>query len=96
MTDDRAAAIEALLARAADAHHVFERDELHGEYDQAWPAWYGRYIVANGLDAIVGHEVDADAVGELLQRLWDAFKEVEPKPTESWAGWTARRIATEL
>ena len=93
MSDDRAAAIEALLVQASDAHHVFERDELHGDYDEAWPAWYGRHIAENGLAAALGRDITGDEIGAYLQRTWETFRDMDPKPTESWAAWTAMQIA---
>ena len=96
MTDDRAAAIEALLVDASDAHHVYERDELNGVYDEDWPAWYARHVVDNGLAAVVGRELTADEVGVHLQRLSDEYSGLDPQAAESWAPWTARRLVADL
>ncbi|WP_100363893.1 hypothetical protein [Diaminobutyricimonas aerilata] len=33
-----------LLTAAADAHGVFEAEELGGVYDEEWPAWYAAHM----------------------------------------------------
>lgn len=33
-----------LLKQAAAAHGVFEREELGGVYDEAWPEWYAQHM----------------------------------------------------
>ena len=96
MTDERVRAIEALLTAAGDAHEVFERDELHGVYDEHWPAWYARYAVEHGLGAILGRDVDAQAASEYFARTWAEAQTSGSKPAEPWATWMARRVATEL
>ena len=96
MDDAKARAVEALLREAGSAHHVFERDELGGVYDQDWPAWYGRWAVEHGLGAIVGRDVDGDEVGAYFARTWAEVEASNPKPTEPWATWMARRIVAEL
>jgi hypothetical protein len=89
------AAIEALLDKAAAAHHVYERDALRGVYDEQWPAWYGAYVVERGLGRLVGRDLAAGDVGDTLMRGWEAFSSLDPKPTVSWSAWMARRIAAE-
>ena len=94
--EDRIAAVERLLLDASEAHHVYERDELHGVYDEAWPEWYGAHLVDNGLGAVLGRDVPSEAAGRALTELWETYRELDPKPSEPWAAWTARRIATDL
>lgn len=96
VTDERISATEALLLRAGDAHHVFERDQLNGVYDDDWPAWYARWAVEHGLGPILGRPVDADEVAAFFTRTWSESEASEPKPTEPWATWMARRIVAEL
>jgi hypothetical protein len=96
MATDRVEAIQGLLEKAAEAHHVYERDELGGTFDEAWPAWYGAWIAQHGLGAIVGREVPRDQAVDLLTRAWAELQALDPKPPESWAAWTAKRVATEL
>lgn len=94
--ENRVAAIERLLADASDAHHVYERDELDGVYDEAWPEWYGAHVVKNGLGSVLGRDVTSEEAGTALTRLWEMYRRLDPKPTASWAAWTAARIATDL
>lgn len=96
LTDDRTAAIEALLRAAGDAHHEYEERELGGVYDAEWPAWYGRWVVEHGLGGLLGHEVDRGEVAAYFTRTWTEAEASDPKPSEPWATWVARRIAAEL
>ena len=96
MNEDQISAIESLLLAAEDAHHVYEREELHGVFDEAWPAWYGAWIADHGLGAIVGREVSTSEASDLLTRTWAELQALDPKPAEPWATWTARRIAADL
>ena len=94
--DERVAAIEALLDEAKAAHGVYEERDLDGVYDEQWPAWYGAYAVEHGLGALLGHDVDREAVAAFFTRGWEEFRAADPKPNESWSRWTAGRIAAEL
>jgi hypothetical protein len=94
--DDRVKAVSALLTEAEQAHGVYEAAELGGVYDQDWPRWYGAYAVEHGLGELVGHDVPADQLGAFLAATFEEFKGAEPKPTDPWADWTARRITAEL
>lgn len=94
--DDRISAIAALLDQAQAAHHVYERGELAGVYDEQWPAWYAGFVVDHGLGDALGHPVATENVAALLTRGWEELKTAEAKPRESWAAWTAARIAAEL
>jgi len=101
MTDDEtaadlAAAIEALLVRTEQAHGVFESTELQGVYDQGWPRWYAVYAVEHGIGALVGGAVTVDELAGFLASSYAEFEAIEPKPSETWAAYTARRIAAEL
>jgi hypothetical protein len=96
MADDRTDAIKTLLDEAEQAHGVYETTELNGVYDQDWPRWYAAYAVEHGIGAVVGKDVSADNLATLLASSYTAFQQTEPKPTEPWAAWTARRIAADL
>lgn len=97
MSDDaRIPAIAALLGEAEAAHAVYERGELAGVYDEQWPAWYARFVVDRGLGDILGHPVTAESVAALLTRGWQELKAANAKPRDSWAAWTAGRMAAEL
>ena len=96
MTTDRIAQIEELLARAESAHGVYESTELNGVYDEAWPRWYAQYAVEHGLGALIGRDVTADELTRFLERGWDEVQRMDPKPTDPWRTYTARRIAEQL
>ena len=97
MPDDaRIPAIAALLGEAEAAHGIYERGELAGVYDEQWPAWYASFVVEHGLGDILGHPVAAESVAALLIRGWQELKAADAKPRDSWAAWTAERMAAEL
>jgi hypothetical protein len=95
-TTDRIDAVRVLLGEAEAAHGVYETTELKGVYDQAWPSWYAAYAVDHGIGDLLGHPVVVETLAELFGRTFKDFKESEPRPTEPWAGYTARRIVAEL
>jgi hypothetical protein len=45
---------------------------------------------------VLGQAVTTDQLAEFLATSFTDFKENERNPTEDWAGYTARRITTEL
>ena len=96
MERDRIEALNALLVETEEAHGVFELAELKGAYDQDWPRWYAAYAVEHGLGELVGHAVTIDQLAGLLASTNAEFEPMEPKPSETWAAYTARRIAAEL
>jgi hypothetical protein len=96
MTTDRAGALEAILAETETAHGVYEATELNGVYDQDWTSWYARYAVDHGIGGALGRAVTADELARVLANSWDELKRADPKPTDSWAVWTARHLASEL
>jgi hypothetical protein len=93
---DLVAAIEALLVRTEQAHGVFESTELEGVYDQEWPRWYAVYAVEHGIGEILGGGVTVDELAEFLARSNAEFEAIDPKPSETWATYAARRISAEL
>jgi len=94
--DDRTEAVSALLSEAEAAHGVYETTVLGGVYHEEWAEWYAAYAVEHGIGDLVGHAVTADELGGFLASSFEAFKAADPKPTEPWAAWTARRVTTEL
>ncbi len=96
MTDDRVASIDALLVQTMEAHGRFEESELQGVYDQEWPRWYATYAVEHGMGALVGHDLTSDQLAAFLSSSNSQFEHADPKPTDPWATYTARRIAAEL
>jgi hypothetical protein len=96
MAADPTDAIEALLVEAQEAHGAFETTELNGVYDEQWPAWYSAYAVDHGLGTVLVREVTAEQLAEFLARTNEDLERSDPRPTDSWARYTARRIAAEL
>jgi hypothetical protein len=93
---DRIQALITLLTETGQAHGRFEETELKGVYDQHWPRWYAAYAVEHGIGALVGRAVSADELTRFLASSNAEFERIEPKPSEPWAAYTARRIAAEL
>jgi hypothetical protein len=96
MAADRIEAINVLLGLAEEAHGLFEKTELSGVYDQDWPRWYATYAVDHGISALVEHDVTTDQLAAFLANSNAEFEQTEPKPSEPWAAYTARRISAEL
>jgi hypothetical protein len=96
LTDDRVRSLEALLTAAGEAHSVFERDELGGVYDEAWPAWYARWAVDHRFAAAFGREVSSEDLAKYFTDTWEEIRSTDPKATEPWAAIMARRIVSEL
>ena len=95
MDADRVDAVRALLIRAQEAHGRYEATELKGVYDQEWPRWYATFAVEHGIGTLLGHDVTADDLAGLLASSYSDFERMDPKPSEPWADYVARRIATE-
>ena len=96
MASDRIEAVRALLAQTEEAHGRFEATELNGVYDQDWPRWYAGFAVEHGIGALVGHAVTTDQLAQFLASSYAEFDTADPKPSEPWATYTARRITAEL
>ena len=93
---DRIEALTSLLSETGQAHGRFEETELNGVYDQDWPTWYAAYAVDHGIGELVGRAVTADELAAFMASTNVEFERIEPKPSEPWAFYTARRIAAEL
>ena len=96
MTTDVIGALAALLTETEAAHGVYETTELNGVYDKEWPRWYARYAVDHSIDAVLGRPVTVDALAGFLATSFEEFQRADPRPTDPWAAYTARRIAAEL
>jgi 4a-hydroxytetrahydrobiopterin dehydratase len=96
MLADRIEALNALLVAAEEAHGKFEATELSGVYDQEWARWYAGYAVEHGIGDMLGRDVTTDQLAQFLGRRYADFKRMDPKPSEPWAAYTARRIAADL
>jgi hypothetical protein len=96
MAEDRIDAITRLLGQAEAAHGTYEATELKGVYDTEWPHWYATYAVEHGVGSLIGHPVTEDQLAQFLEASYADFERADPKPTETWAAYAARRIAREL
>ena len=96
MTTDRTAALEALLGETEAAHGAYETTELNGVYDEEWPRWYAAYAVEHGIGEIVGRPVSVDDLAALLTASWSELQQTDPRPSEPWTTFIARRLAAEL
>jgi hypothetical protein len=96
MAAGRTEAIIALLAETEAAHGAFEATELKGVYDQEWPRWYASYAVEHGIGERLGRAVTADQLAEFLAKSYAEFEQADPKPSEPWTAYVARRIVEEL
>ena len=96
MEADQVPSVAALLGEAEEAHGVYETNELGGVYDGAWPAWYAQWLVDHGLGVVLGREISADRLADLLRGSFEDFKALDPATAGPWGTYTARRIADEL
>ena len=86
--------IEALLVRAKVAHGEYEETELGGVYDEQWPRWYARYLVENGVSALVGRSLSPDEVATFLEASW--AEQERTAPDEPWEQFTAQQMGERL
>jgi hypothetical protein len=96
MTEDRIGALEALLTETKAAHGAYESTELKGVYDETWPRWYAEYAVDHGIGGLLGRDIAADELAAFLTNSWEEMERSDPKPTDPWETYTARRIASGL
>jgi hypothetical protein len=96
MTTDRIAALEALVGETEAAHGLYETAELNGVYDEQWQRWYAEYAADHGIGAILGRDVSADELTELLTTSWAELQATDPRPSEPWTAFIARRLAGQL
>ena len=96
MSADRFEAVNALLVETMKAHGRFEETELKGVYDQEWARWYAAYAVEHGIGTLLGHPITDDQLAQFLATSNGEFEQTEPKPSDTWAVYTARRITAEL
>lgn len=82
--------VSSLLRQAQKAHHDFETTELEGERDEQWAAWYADYLQTNGLDGLIGLELDTDSLAAFLEKSAQDFKAMNG--SLSWEDFTAARL----
>jgi hypothetical protein len=80
-----------LLSRAGAAHHTFEQNELGGVYDADWPAWYADWVLQNGLNDLLGNDLDVNTLGPLLAEINNTHQQADTDL--SWAQFTAQVLA---
>lgn len=92
---DRTAAIQDLLAEAAAAHHVHERETLNGVYDEAWPRWYATWAFEHGVAQHLPRGMTIDDLADVFASSWEAIAQADPEQVESWPTHMARRLVIE-
>jgi len=96
MENDRIAGVEAILAQTEAAHGAYEAAELHGVYDQAWATWYAAYAVDQGIGDALGRPISPADLAAFFVRSWADRTATDRDSPDSWAAWTARRLAAGL
>jgi hypothetical protein len=96
MTTGDVDALKALLDQTEAAHGQFEKTTLNGVYDQEWAGWYATYAVEHGIGDLLGRSVSDEELERFLASSYVDFQQAEPKPSEPWSAYTARRIAGEM
>ncbi len=96
MEEDRVQAITRLLTDAEEAHGVYEATELNGVYDTEWPSWYATHVVEHGLGHALGRDLSVPQLADFLTTAYTEFEQTDPKPTEPWSDYVARRMSAEL
>ena len=88
-------AVAALLRETQTVHGAYETNELGGEFDQQWPAWYATYLLDHGLrDLLPGAEsLDVDSLTAMLARLAADYEQGEQ--TSPWPDVYARAILAD-
>ena len=84
--------IRALLAESGRAHRDFEQNDLAGASDEDWPGWYARYLLAHGLDRLIGRELSEEELRGMLGTCDAEFRRQQPQV--EWPDYYARRILT--
>lgn len=86
--------IETLLKQAQEAHHIFEKDELQGKFDEQWPAWYADFLLNNGLATLTGTTPDPDALASFLDQTSQQMKSESSQ--QPWHEYTANKLFNTL
>jgi len=90
MTDLTQQKVFDMLIAAHTAHHSYQEQELSGNWNEQWPAWYADYLLTNGLGGLIGRELDVDELAEFLET---SNREFEASGGQaSWHDYTARRL----
>ncbi len=89
-------AIATLLKQAMKAHGVYEKNELHGVYDEQWPDWYAGFVIEHGMNSLLAQPVTAADLGRFFDESNQRYKEeyggrwrlLRPK----WQAYTAEDL----
>jgi hypothetical protein len=88
--DQLVSELSALLSRATEAHHRYEVEDLGGEYDVEWPAWYATYVVENDTSGLLPASNISGGVTELADLLKQADKShLANAPERKWQDYYA-------
>jgi hypothetical protein len=79
-----------LLDKTQAAHGAYEERELHGVYDQAWPAWYAAYLVAHGIGDLLGLAITAEQLARLLKQYDEGYRAQQRQ--EGWPDYYAAQL----
>ena len=90
MGENRTDEITALLARAGEAHHVYERDVLNGVYHEDWFGWYAEYVVEHGIGALLGRDVTVEEMIAFFKRISAEHK--ASGTDEAWTRYYGRAL----
>lgn len=84
--------LKSSIMEASDAHHIYEQDELGGDFDQEWPTWYAQYLLEHGLKG------KTDLIVEELAMLLEHAEEDRLNEDESmpWQDYYAEYLIDEL
>ncbi len=84
--------VESLLRRAGAAHGVYETTELNGVYDESWADWYADWVLANGMNNLLGTDFTPEQFSRILTEINEAHQQANTG--ESWAQFTARTLVS--
>ena len=93
MSDQAIRFLEGLLARAGQAHHTYEQDELNGEYDREWPRWYAAFLIEEDISALIQPPPPLGELAEALQRITKAHEGLSEKV--DWSAFAAEKLAEQ-
>ena len=90
-TDERANRLAQHLKATADAHFVYETNELNGVYDEQWSEWYAAYLLAHDWNTACGREWNQATLAEELRRCHADHR--ADAPEMPWIEFYAARFA---
>ena len=83
-----------LLEEAHTAHSVYEKDVLHGVWDEEWPAWYAGYLATHGILDLVAWDSQGREPPEGLALLLTEADRLHQStaPEQHWPHFYARYL----